>query len=94
MADLSHILKVAERNDTRVGANDVQPTKVRDRLVKKAFDVDNFANVGSDGNGVGPQALYFLDNFLCWAGCLGIVHHYLGSIARELDGNGSTDAPA
>jgi hypothetical protein len=91
---LSHILEVAERNDTRVGAADVELAEVLDDIVHQLYRLLDVANVGLEGMCVSSERLDFLDERLGSLSAVGIVNSNLGSSSSKLHSHLAADTTA
>lgn len=91
---LSDVLQVAEGDDTRVGADNVELAKVLNSLVEELDGLADIANVGLDGNSITTVALDLLNELVGRLGRVGVVEDDLSTTAGELGGHGGTDTTA
>lgn len=91
---LGNILQVAERDNTRVGAADVELAKVLDGLLHQLGGLVDVGNVGLDGNGVGAILLDLIDDGLRGFAAVGVVDDNLCATAGELEGHLLANATA
>lgn len=91
---LRHIFQMAEADDARVGADNVELTVVLDRLIHELGGLRNITDVGLDGDGVTPILLDVVDDLVGGVGGMGVIDDHLSATAGELGGHGRTDAAA
>ena len=89
---LSHISNVAERNNTRVRADDIQFTEVSNGLSEERDDVLYNRNIGLDGDGVAAGSLDLGYDFISCLGGVGVVDDDFGSSSPELESHFSADS--
>jgi len=88
-----NIGEVTERNDTRVGAADVQSAEVCNNIVHQLRGLLDVANVGLEGVGIStvPKSLNLLDNCLSTFDGVGVIDSDLSTALSKLDGHGLSD---
>lgn len=93
---LINVCEVAERNDARVGAADIQLAEVRHDLVHELCCLLGVGDIGLDGNGVGARLHGFdlLDDFLGSFGAVGVVHNDLCAATGKLESHLLANATA
>lgn len=86
---LVYILEMTERNDTRVGAANVELAEVLNDLVHEVLCLLDIGDVGLDGNGLctSLHRLNLLDNILGSFLGVGVVDSNTGATASELKGH-------
>lgn len=88
------VLDVAERDDARVGADNVELAPDLDGLVKELDDLVHVRHVGLDGGGVGARLLDGVDDLLGRLGAVGVVDNDLGAATTQLQGHFPADTTA
>lgn len=92
---LSDILQVAERDNTGVGAADVELAIVLNNFVHELDGLGDVGNVGLDGNSVRANLVFDLrDDLLGSLRTVGIVDDNLGTAAGELKSHLLSDTTA
>jgi hypothetical protein len=91
---LSDIFEMAERDNTRVGAADVELAEVGNNLIHEPGGLGDVGNVGLDGDCIAAYGLDLLDNLLSSLGAVGVVYGDLGTTAGELQSHLLTNATA
>jgi hypothetical protein len=81
------ILDVAEGDDTRVGADNVDLAPDLDGLVEEGDDLVDVGDVGLDGDSLGAGLLDHLTDLLGRLDTVGIVDNDLGTTATKLLGH-------
>lgn len=90
----SDVLQVAEGNDARVGAADVNLAEVLNGLVEERDGLGDVGDVGLDGNGIAAH-VFDLGNYLVGSfAAVGIVDNHLCTAASELKGHLFADSTA
>jgi len=89
---LGYILQMPERDNTRVGADNVELAEVLYGLVHELDSLGDVANISLDCDSVTTVALDVIDNLLCCVERVGVVHNDLCTAARELGSHRSTNA--
>jgi hypothetical protein len=91
-----NIGEVTERNDTRIGAADVELAEVCDDIVHELRGLLDVANVGLEGGGVGAvaQCLDLLNDGLSALDGVGVVDCDLSTALGELNGHRLSDTTA
>lgn len=93
-AYLGHIAHVPKTHDPGVAAHDVEPAEMPHRIGHQRGRLRHLADVGLEGDRVGPQALDLRHDFLRRFPRVGVVDDHLGAAAAEVDGHGGADATA
>jgi len=88
------IFHVAERDDTGVGADNVELAEVLLGLVKQLDGLVNVGNIGLDGNGLASELLDLCDNLLSCLSAVGIVDNDISTTTGELEGHCLADSTA
>lgn len=92
---LGDILEVAERDNTGVGADDVELAEVLDGLLHELLGLLDVADVGLEGDGLDAVVLLdLLGELVGSVGAVGVVNDDLCAAAGELLGHCGTDATA
>lgn len=93
---LGHVLEVTERDNTRVGAADVELSEVLDDLIHELSSLLGVGDVGFDCNGIGTSLhlLDLLDDILSGFGAVGIVYDNFCATTGKLKGHFLADATA
>ena len=89
---LRDVAEVAEGDDARVGANNVQPVEDLDGLVEETHYLRYLADVRLDGYGVGAQSFDLFHHSVCRSGGLDVVDDDFGAATAQLDGHGGANA--
>lgn len=88
------ILDVAEGDDTRVGADNVELAEDLLGLGEHGDNLVNVGDVGLDGSSVGAGLLDGLDDLLGGLGAVGVVDDNLSTATSELKGHLTTNTTA
>lgn len=88
----SHFFQVPKRHDAGVGADDVECAEMRDGFGEETHRFVDVADVGADGDGVGPERFDLLYDLVGRCCCSRVIHDNLGSLPSELDGNRGSNA--
>lgn len=90
------LCEVAERNNSRVGAADVELAEMCDNIIHKLDGLLNVANIGLEGMGIGAiaQSLDLLDDRLSALDSVGVVDSNLGPALCKLNGHSLANTTA
>ena len=91
---LGDIFEMAKRDNTRVGAADVELAEVGNSPIHELGGLGDVGNVGLDGDCIAPNGLDLLDDLLSSLGAVGVVHDDLGTTTGELQSHLLTNATA
>ena len=93
-AYLGHIAHVPKTHDPGVAAHDVEPAEMPHRIGHQLGRLRHLADVGLEGDRVGPQALDLRHDPLRRFPRAGVIDDHPGAAAAEVDGHGGADATA
>lgn len=85
---------MAEADDARVAADDIEATEVSDNVIHQPGDLRDAPHVRLHGDGLGAKGLDLRDDLLGRLAGVGVVDHHLGAVATQLNGHRSTNTTA
>jgi hypothetical protein len=89
-----HILDVAEGDDTRVGADDVELAELLDGLLEEFDDLVDVRHVSLDGGGIGAVLLDEINDLVGGRVAVGVVDNDLGAATSKLKSHLTADTTA
>jgi len=91
---LCDIFKMTERDDTRVGGDDVELAKVFLGFLEELNGLGDVGNVGLDGNSLASHTADLVAHLLGGSRAVGIVDNNIGTTAGELKSHFFSDTTA